>query len=110
MGVVTYLAPNEALKRTAGIQENVLPPGLYPINPREQQIDIVEIGFTESSIVVDKQHDVGGQIAHDESGEPLAVPESGISFPSNDGFNIQLDFTAIWGRSAVFSRKKTTPG
>jgi regulator of protease activity HflC (stomatin/prohibitin superfamily) len=41
--------------------------------------------------------DAGGQIVHDESGEPLAVPKSGINFPSNDGFDIQIDFTAVWG-------------
>jgi regulator of protease activity HflC (stomatin/prohibitin superfamily) len=38
-----------------------------------------------------------GAVVHDESGEPVAIPDSGISFPSNDGFDIQLDFTAIWG-------------
>jgi hypothetical protein len=33
----------------------------------------------------------------DASGEPEAIVGSGIGFPSNDGFNIQLDFTAVWG-------------
>ena len=34
----------------------------------------------------------------DESGEPTVVDdESGISFPSNDGFRIHMDFTAVWG-------------
>ena len=96
VGVVTYLADNPQVKRKKGIQDDVLPPGLYPVNPREQLIDIVEIGFTETSIEV-LQQTVGDQVKYDESGEPLAVKDSGISFPSNDGFNIQLDFTAIWG-------------
>ena len=36
-------------------------------------------------------------VVTDESGEWLAVGDSGISFPSNDGFKIQMDFTAVWG-------------
>jgi regulator of protease activity HflC (stomatin/prohibitin superfamily) len=94
---VTYLADNPLQQKQTGIQDEVLPPGLYPINPREQQVDIVEIGYRETSITVEQQTDAGGDIVHDESGEPLALPESGIGFPSNDGFDIQLDFTAIWG-------------
>lgn len=97
VGVVTYLADNPAEGKVGGIQPDVLPPGLYPTNPREQQIDIIEIGFTETSIAVDKKKDARGNIAYDESGEPQAESESGISFPSNDGYTIQLDFTAIWG-------------
>jgi hypothetical protein len=96
VGVVTYLADNKVQGRKRGIQDKVLPPGLYPINPREQNVDIVEIGFRETSITVE-QIMKGGVVAHDESGEPLAVPGSGIGFPSNDGFDIQMDFTAIWG-------------
>lgn len=96
VGVVTYLADNNVQGRKRGIQDKVLPPGLYPINPREQHVDIVEIGFRETSITVKKLMQ-GGEVAHDESGEPLAVPGSGIGFPSNDGFDIQMDFTAIWG-------------
>ena len=96
VGVVTYLADNIAQGHKRGIQDKVLPPGLYPINPREQHVDIVEIGFRETSITVKKMMK-GDEVAHDESGEPLAVPDSGIGFPSNDGFDIQLDFTAIWG-------------
>lgn len=97
VGVVTYLTDNPLIKKKSGIQNEVLPPGLYPVNPREQQVDIIEVGFRETSITVDKQTARDKTIVHDESGEPLAVPHSGINFPSNDGFNIQLDFTAIWG-------------
>jgi regulator of protease activity HflC (stomatin/prohibitin superfamily) len=38
-----------------------------------------------------------GKVLYDESGEPEPVPETGINFPSNDGFEIQMDFTGIWG-------------
>ncbi len=98
VGVVTNLAPNPATGAITGIQEHVLPPGLYLINPYEQQIDIVNIGFRERSIVATLKTEPSGKLAMDASGEPaLADDESGIMFPSNDGFNIHMDFTAIWG-------------
>jgi len=97
VGVVTYLADNPAESKRAGIQPEVLPPGLYPVNPRQRQIDIVEIGYRELSLHVTKKTDKQGQIALDESGEPMPLPDTGINFPSNDGFEIQMDFTAIWG-------------
>lgn len=97
VGVVTNLAAIPAARQSTGIQDHVLPPGLYPINPYEQQIDIVEIGFRETSITTEHLVDGQGNPSDDPSGEPLAVKDSGITFPSNDGFPIQLDFTAIWG-------------
>lgn len=97
VGVVTNKAANPATGQKGGIQDAVLPPGIYAINPKERDIDIVGVGFWETSIVV--KHKVGpdGKELLDISGEPEAIPGSGIGFPSNDGFNIQLDFTAIWG-------------
>ena len=97
VGVETYLADDPAEDKIAGIQKRVLPPGLYPANPRERHIDIVEIGFRESSLRVTKQTTQNGGTLYDESGEPMPMPDTGINFPSNDGFEIQMDFTAIWG-------------
>ncbi len=97
VGVVTMQTDNPKLGLIAGIQDKVLQPGLYPINPKEQQIDIINVGYRETSIQVEKQVGADGKTSHDEQGEPLAVTETGINFPSNDGFDIQLDFSAIWG-------------
>ena len=97
VGVVTNLATNSATGQKGGIQEEVLPPGIYAVNPFERQIDIVGVGFWETSIAVDHRLGRDGKELLDASGEPEAIPGSGIGFPSNDGFNIQLDFTAIWG-------------
>jgi regulator of protease activity HflC (stomatin/prohibitin superfamily) len=97
VGVVTMQTNNDALGLMAGIQDNVLQPGLYPINPKEQQVDIINVGFRETSIQVEKVMGADGKETHDEHGEPLAVAETGINFPSNDGFDIQLDFSVIWG-------------
>ena len=97
VGVVTMQSNNPALGLAAGIQDQVLPPGLYPINPKEQQIDIINIGYRETSIQVEQKLDANGQPIFDAENEPVAMAGTGISFPSNDGFDIQLDFSAIWG-------------
>ena len=98
VGVVTNLADNPLTGQTAGIQPNVLPPGIYPINPREQQVDIVNIGYRELSIIADLKKAPDGSPMYEKSGEPIiGDPDSGIGFPSNDGFPIHMDFTAIWG-------------
>jgi len=98
VGVVTNLTGNPLTGALPGIQAKVLQPGNYPINPKEQQVDIVKVGYREKSIVADVRTDENGHLVLDESGEPVvADDDSGISFPSNDGFNIHMDFTAIWG-------------
>ncbi len=97
VGVVTMQTDNKPLGVSAGIQDNVLPPGLYPVNPKEQQIDVLNIGYRESSIQVVQKLDAQGKELFDIEGEPVPTPGTGINFPSNDGFDIQLDFSAIWG-------------
>lgn len=98
VGVVTDLTANELLGTQPGIRDNVLAPGLYLINEKEQQVDVVEIGYREISIGASLQTGPDGSVLLDKSGEPLvAADDSGINFPSNDGFPIRMDFTAIWG-------------
>ena len=96
-GVVTNLAANPQTGLPAGIQNHVLQPGLYPVNPSEQHVDIIGIGYKDLSV---KSNFVSqdGKPVLDESGEPLVSDdESGITFPSTDGFRIHMDFTAVWG-------------
>ena len=98
VGVVTYLTDNPALGRKAGIQNDTLPPGLYPINPREMQIDMVSIGYNAEEISTEKNEGrARARSCFDESGEEQPVPDTGISFPSSDGFKIHMDFSAVWG-------------
>ncbi len=97
VGVMTYLTDNAKLGRKPGIQSDTLPPGLYPVNPREMQIDLVSIGFNAEELSTEKMKDQQGQTALDESGEEQPVPETGIGFPSSDGFKIFMDFSAVWG-------------
>ena len=98
VGVVTNLADNRKTNKVAGVQDEVLPPGIYPINGREQQIDVVEIGYRHTTIQAAMQMDQDGRVVRDDSGEPVFSREDGgIEFPSSDGFEIHMDFTAIWG-------------
>ncbi len=97
VGVVTNMTNNPLTGALTGIQNKVLPPGIYPVNVEEQQIDIFEIGYRETTIMCDKKMK-NGVPEVDEQGEPLiADNRTGIEFPSNDGFAIHMDFTAIWG-------------
>jgi hypothetical protein len=97
VGVQTYLTDDPVSKRVAGIQDDVLPPGLYAINPKERQIDIVSIGYDAKDISTEKQKDSRGREVVDESGEGLPVPDTGIAFPSSDAFKIHMDFSVVWG-------------
>ena len=98
VGVVTNQTDNPITGARAGIQPYVLPPGLYPMNPREQKVDIVEIGYREKTITSPVKSNREGAPELDPSGEPvMAASGGGIVFPSKDGFTIHMDFTAIWG-------------
>ena len=98
VGVVTNLTDNVLTKAVTGIQHDVLPPGIYPINKEEQQVDVVNIGYREKSIETKVLMLPDGHIKIDQSGEPtVANDDSGIEFKSDDGLQIRIDFTAIWG-------------
>ena len=98
VGVVTNLTDNPQTKAVTGIQKNVLPPGIYPINKEEQQVDVVNIGYREKSIEAKLVMLSDGHMKLDASGEPtVANDDSGIEFKSDDGLQIRIDFTAIWG-------------
>lgn len=87
-----------------GVQDQVLQPGLYWINPAEKRVDVISIGFNETTLMVKTS---GKTIARQtlsnakdgmiSEPDPVYVEGEGIEFPSNDGFRIHLDFTAIWG-------------
>lgn len=97
VGVVTNLSDNKLTGAVAGIQNKVLQPGLYPVNPKEQHIDVIGVGFAGKSVKCNLVSKNGVPVL-DESGEPSVMDDdSGIAFPSNDGFKIHMDFTAVWG-------------
>ena len=114
VGVVTNKASDPLTGQERGIQEQILQPGIYFLNPEEKRIDIVSIGYSETSLTVEAQKRDGTKTTaafdgltdsrddHRPTGplsadDPTYLPGKGIEFPSNDGFPIHLDYTAIWG-------------
>jgi len=78
VGCVTRLtgapAPEGALAEPnqRGIQKNVLQAGIYYRNPNEWKIEEVWVGYNEITL-------------------------ENVTFPSKDGFTIQLDISVVWG-------------
>ena len=105
VGVVTNKIDDPRTKQVQGIQKDVLQPGIYFLNPVEKRIDIISVGYAETSLTVETAKTPAGTTGDtrgDRLGklaamEPVYAPGKGIEFPSNDGFLIHLDFTAIWG-------------
>lgn len=68
-----------ALAGERGTLRDVLPPGVYYLNPNVERVKIVEVGFNEFS-----------QVA-------LKGSQETIRFPSKSGFDIELGVTVVWG-------------
>lgn len=98
VGVVTNLTDNPLTEKKSGIQKDVLQPGLYLVNPEEQRVDVIFVGYREFTVEKKIKTGPNGSPLFEESGEPIVEDDdSGITFPSRDGFPISMDFTAIWG-------------
>ena len=116
VGVVTNKASDPLTGQERGIQQQVLQPGIYFLNPEEKRIDIVSIGYSETSLTVETRNagggivtavpsiaaanlvrDLGDRLGTSTADDPVYAPGKGIEFPSSDGFPIHLDYTAIWG-------------
>ncbi len=69
-----------AVEGQRGVLKDVLPPGLYYINPKVQQVKLVQIGYN--------------QLAQAHSDDP----NDEITFPAADGFTIAVEVTVVWGR------------
>lgn len=123
VGVVTNRTDNPLTGQLQGIQDDVLQPGIYFLNPEEKQVDIISVGFNETTLEVETLKNPDGSPMLRSSGtsansrfdtlartdgsattaraelakDPTYVAGKGIEFPSSDGFPIHLDYTAIWG-------------
>ncbi|MFO0909524.1 MAG: SPFH domain-containing protein [Isosphaeraceae bacterium] len=114
VGVVTNKTDNPATKELQGIQKDVLQPGIYFLNPEEKRVDVISVGFNESTLTVETDQNAtaarrteaaaaakadarGDRLGRTTGIDPVYTAGKGIEFPSNDGFLIHLDFTAIWG-------------
>jgi hypothetical protein len=62
-----------------GILKDVLQPGIYYLNPRMIKVSVVPVGYD--------------QITLEDSNQ------TGIRFYSFDGYQVEADFTVVWGRA-----------
>ena len=112
VGVVTNKASDPRTDEDRGIQKQVLQPGIYFLNPEEKRINIISVGYSETSLTVEVQEPGTGRSTQPEAArnrfagdrlgtstadDPIYTPSKGIEFPSNDGFPVHMDYTAIWG-------------
>ncbi|MHC5541630.1 SPFH domain-containing protein, partial [Singulisphaera rosea] len=114
VGVVTNKTDDPRTKQLQGIQDVVLQPGIYFLNPEEKRVDIVSVGYNETTLMVETDKRArqdpeqepnplpvvdprGDRLGKSIKKDPTYVVGKGIEFPSNDGFLIHLDFTTIWG-------------
>lgn len=113
VGVVTNKADDPTTGATQGTQDEVLQPGIYFLNPFEKRVDILSVGYNETTLEVETAKNPDGTVQLAQaparpavpgmaavaplSVDPVYVPGKGISFQANDGYTIHLDFTTIWG-------------
>ncbi len=62
-----------------GICSDVLQPGIYYLNPRMVKVTIASVGYDQ--ITLDHRND------------------KAVRFYTNDGYQVEADFTLVWGRS-----------
>ncbi len=63
-----------------GVVEDVLQPGVYYLNPKLYTVELVQVGYNQVS-----QARTPDMTTH-------------ITFPSKDGFTIDVEITVVWGR------------
>ena len=103
VGVVTYKTDDPLTGATQGIRKDVLQPGIYFFNPEEKRVDVISVGYNETTLMVEAGQSPAGDASRGDrlgkttGSDPAYVAGKGIEFKSNDGFPIHLDFTAIWG-------------
>jgi hypothetical protein len=109
VGVVTNLAEDSRTGARRGTQDDVLQPGIYYLNPYATQVDILSVGYNETTLSVEPEVGPDGRPMYQEveavgvgelaplSRDPVYRKDKGIWFLSRDGFDIFLDFTTIWG-------------
>ncbi|HZL34992.1 MAG TPA: SPFH domain-containing protein [Tepidisphaeraceae bacterium] len=64
-----------------GILRDVLQPGIYYLNPRMMKVTVVPVGYDQVMLDHTKQ--------------------SAVHFYSQDGYEVEADFTVVWGRSPI---------
>jgi len=91
-----------------GVLGNVLPPGIYYLNPYVYKVQIVQVGYNQISQYALRTRGGKGGAVQQVNVSPEQVAQMAqqmsaeidthITFPSKDGFNIDVEVTVVWGR------------
>lgn len=89
-----------------GVLQQVLPPGIYYLNPYVHKVQLVQVGYNQISQVARVLRSAKGtevlQQQNIAQQQVAQVPQQEISthitFPSKDGFTIDVEVTVVWGR------------
>ena len=90
VGVVTNQTDNPRTGARQGIQPDPLPPGLYAINPREQQVDVIPIGYREKTL----QSEPREKTSHSEPREKTQNSEPREKTPNSEPRGVVAGQTA----------------
>ena len=90
VGVVTNQTDNPRTGARQGIQPEPLPPGLYAINPREQQVDVIPIGYREKTL----QSEPREKTSHSEPREKTQNSEPREKTPTSEHRGVVAGQTA----------------
>jgi hypothetical protein len=120
VGVVNSRSGRTATNQLAeagerGVMRNVLPPGLYAINPEAFIVERVEIGYNQitmahsgklpatqttaaqGAVATRYAHPIGsGSGKTGPTGSSTLPVLPAVTFPSSDGFDITIDVTVLW--------------
>jgi hypothetical protein len=89
-----------------GVLRDVLQPGIYYLNPYVHKVQIVQVGYNQIAQLARRVKTAKGQelvqmqnISQQQATEMDAQEISThITFPSKDGFTIDVEVTVVWGR------------
>ncbi len=99
-----------------GVVRNVLQPGIYYLNPYVYKVQTVQVGYNQISQLALRIKTAKGEVIQQlsvqqqgtkagpaqqqqQAGKPDASEISThITFPSKDGFTIDIEVTVVWGR------------
>jgi|GEM_PF-442883 len=103
-----------AVEGQRGVLRDVLPPGIYYLNPYVHKVQLVQVGYNQiSQAALRARSERGGSDpaaagrgrAAQQPPQAALAGQAGvqdlsthITFPSKDGFTIDVEVTVVWGR------------
>jgi hypothetical protein len=98
-----------------GVLKQVLQPGIYYLNPYVHRVQLVQVGYNQISQVAVRTRGAKGELLQiqldpeaarrrtaqqtaDAQERQTGEISTHITFPSKDGFTINVEVTVVWGR------------